>query len=86
MYCPVPNEYSPYPFEAVKLACGKNGLNPFELDELYSTLKYCGDNALSFWTPPNEELNLATPLKEKVSPLLKDDVIICDISYALLAE
>ena len=53
---------------------GKKGIHP--VDELYSALKYCGPNALSFPFPPNDELNLATELNEIVSPAAIDDVTI----------
>ena len=60
---------------AVYLLEGKNGLNPFELELLYSTLKYWGPNALSLPLPPKLELKRATELKLKVSPEDIDDVI-----------
>jgi len=56
------------------------------VEELYSILKYCGPNALSFPFPPNDELNLATELNDNVSPADIDDVITCLISYVLFDE
>ena len=64
----------------MKLAPGKNGTYPLWAEPLYSTLKYCGPNALSLKTPPKLELYLATPKNDKVSPDEKEDVITWDIS------
>ena len=41
LYWPLPKKYSPYPFDAVYSAAGKNGTHPPPPDALYSALKYC---------------------------------------------
>ena len=80
LYWPEPKKYCPYPFDAVKLELGKNGLYPFESLLLYSNLKYCGCKALSLFCPPKLELNLPTAAKLKVSPAVNEEVITWTIS------
>ena len=84
------NQYGTISLKDIEKNCtdfaGKNGLNPFELDELYSKRKYWGPNALFFPLPPNDELKRATPLKERVSPEAKEDVTTWTNSYVLLPE